>query len=149
MKFVRLSRFFALWNWLGSNSFTPPRPRPPAPTDEDSDFDGILGLAFSSLSSNPRAPTLPSKLVGDGKGMFAFHLADESDGELAIGGYNEERMQGDINWVNITRAAYWLVTMDVKFGSLTTTAPVGGIMDTGTSLIYGPQGQVNIDMRKP
>jgi len=81
--------------------------------------------------------------------MFAFHLADESDGELAIGGYNEERMQGDINWVNITRAAYWLVTMDVKFGNLTTTAPVGGIMDTGTSLIYGPQGQVNIDMRKP
>lgn len=109
---------------------------------ELAEFDGILGLAFPAISKSPNAPTVISKLAANGKGMFAFHLPDNADGELAIGGYNEERMSGDVHWVRLARAGYWLVSMDVGFGNLTMTAPVGGIMDTGTSLLYGPESQV-------
>jgi cathepsin D len=77
------------------------------------------------------------------RAMFAFYLGDEEDGELAVGGYNEARMSGDISWVDLIVPAYWLVRMDeVRFGSRTVSSGTAGIMDTGTSLIYGPQGQV-------
>jgi len=110
-----------------------------------SDFDGILGLAFPSISRLPAVPTVIGNLASVGKGMFAFYLADEADGELAIGGYNEARMQGEINWVDLARPAYWLVSLDsVKFGDTVIAASTtGGIMDTGTSLLYGPKGQVD------
>jgi len=110
-----------------------------------SKFDGILGLAFPSISSDAGEPTVIADLASAGKGMFAFYLGDEADGELAIGGYNEDRMQGDINWVDLARPGYWLISMDgVKFGDeVIAASATGGIMDTGTSLIYGPLQQVD------
>jgi len=110
-----------------------------------SKFDGILGLAFPNISSNQGVPTVIANLADVGKGMFAFYLADEADGELVIGGYDEARMQGKINWVGLARPGYWLVAMDsVRFGDqIITTGVTGGIMDTGTSLIYGPLEQVD------
>ena len=90
-----------------------------------------------------------AQLAAKGEGMFAFQLGDDADGELAIGGYNKERMEGDEpHWVNLVKAGYWLISMDeVRFGDLQTDGAVGGIMDTGTSLIYGPQSQVSGDGR--
>jgi hypothetical protein len=77
------------------------------------------------------------------RALFAFYLGDEEDGELAVGGYDEARMSGDITWVDLLSPAYWLAKMDeVKFGSKTISTGTAGIMDTGTSLIYGPQDQV-------
>mmetsp|Transcript_40046 Transcript_40046/g.86360 ORF Transcript_40046/g.86360 Transcript_40046/m.86360 type:complete len:447 (+) Transcript_40046:74-1414(+) len=116
---------------------------------ENAAFDGILGLAFQALSQDPQANTFIANLQdqdGVDRAMFAFYLGDESDGELAIGGYNEDRMQNpnEINWVPLAMPAYWLIAMDqVKFGdTVITTGQTGGIMDTGTSLIYGPEDQV-------
>lgn len=96
---------------------------------------------------NTLAANLKEKGVVE-KGMFAFYLGDEKDGELAIGGYNPDRVDGDINWVNLACPAYWLIGMDqVKFGdTVVTAAQTGGIMDTGTSLIYGPRGQVRLSL---
>jgi len=112
-------------------------------------FDGILGLAFPLISRDPGVDTIIPNLKKSGdldKAMFAFYLGDEKDGELAIGGYNTDRMKDPtkINWVDLAMPAYWLVSMDkVSFGGKEiTSAKTGGIMDTGTSLIYGPQGQV-------
>jgi len=110
-------------------------------------FDGILGLAFPLISRNPGVNTLIPNLKAKGvmeDAMFSFYLGDESDGELAIGGYDDSRMQGDITWVDLAYPAYWLVEMSqVKYGdNVITTGVTGGIMDTGTSLIYGPKDQV-------
>jgi hypothetical protein len=117
------------------------------PTDKDSAFDGILGLAFPSISLNPEAGTVFANLAREhkGEGVFAFYLADESDGELAIGGYNKDKVDGVINWVDLARVGYWLVSMEyVRFGdTIIAGEPTGGIMDTGTSLIYGPKVQVS------
>lgn len=114
---------------------------------EHAKFDGILGLAYPAISRDPGVNTFianlkEKKVVESGK--FAFYLGDNSDGELSIGGHNPERMQGEINWVDLACAAYWLIPMEqVKFGdTVITTGRTGGIMDTGTSLIYGPQKQV-------
>mmetsp|Transcript_27263 Transcript_27263/g.47258 ORF Transcript_27263/g.47258 Transcript_27263/m.47258 type:complete len:439 (+) Transcript_27263:113-1429(+) len=114
---------------------------------ENAKFDGILGFAYPNISRDPGVNTFISNLKENNvvdEGMFAFYLGDNSDGELAIGGYNPERMQGEINWVSLAYAAYWLIPMDqVKFGdTVITTGRTGGIMDTGTSLIYGPKDQV-------
>ena len=110
----------------------------------ESQFDGILGLAFPSISSDSGVPTVIANLAEAGKGTFAFFLGDEADGELAIGGWDEARLGGDINWVDLARPGYWLVSMDsVKFGDTAiTAAPTAAIMDTGTSIIYGPPLQV-------
>lgn len=110
-------------------------------------FDGILGLAFPSISQDPGVNTVIPTLKEEGvlpKAMFAFYLGDNADGELAIGGYNKERMQGEVNWVDLLTPAYWLVSMDqVKFGdTVVTRGKTGAIMDTGTSLLYGPMNQV-------
>lgn len=110
-------------------------------------FDGILGLGFPVISRNPGVNTLIPNLKEEGvldDAVFAFYLGDESEGELAIGGYDEARMQGDITWVDLIYPAYWLVEMgQIKFGdTVVSTGKCGGIMDTGTSLIYGPQAQV-------
>jgi len=110
-------------------------------------FDGILGLAFPAISRDPGVNTLIPNLHASGaieKSMFAFYLGDNADGELAVGGYDESKMKGDISWFNLARPAYWLVSVGkVTFGGEEiSTDLAGGIMDTGTSLIYGPQTQV-------
>merc|ERR1712127_760359 len=66
-------------------------------------------------------------------------------GEVAIGGYNKERMQNpdEIDWVPVEFPGYWLIAMDqVTFGDTVLVGRTGAIMDTGTSLIYGPASQV-------
>ena len=119
-------------------------PSGPRPSDGIAKFDGILGLAFPSLSQDPGVPSVIAHLAEAGRGTFAFYLGDGADGELALGGYDEARLDGAINWVDLARPGYWLVAMDsIKFGDdVVAASPAGAIMDTGTSIIYGPEGQV-------
>jgi hypothetical protein len=113
-------------------------------------FDGILGLAFPTISRDPGVNTVIPNLKEKGgldHAMFAFYLADNADGELAIGGYNKDRMEGDeksINWIPLLMPSYWIIGVDkVTFGGKEVhSGKVAGIMDTGTSLIYGPQAIV-------
>lgn len=119
------------------------------PVYKHSKFDGILGLAFPSISRDPGVNTVIPNLKEKGgldNATFSFYLGDDADGELAIGGYNEDRMEdpSQINWVDLVVPAYWLVDVDqVKFGDeIISNQKNGGIMDTGTSLIYGPKAEV-------
>lgn len=110
-------------------------------------FDGILGLAFPTISRDPGVNTVIPNLKEKGhldEAMFAFYLGDEADGELTIGGYDETKFEGDITWVDLITPTYWLAPVDqVKFGDkVVADSKVAGIIDTGTSLIYGPKDQV-------
>mmetsp|Transcript_25018 Transcript_25018/g.51673 ORF Transcript_25018/g.51673 Transcript_25018/m.51673 type:complete len:482 (+) Transcript_25018:151-1596(+) len=121
---------------------------------QEAKFDGILGMAFPILSQDPSSPTVLQSLHSQNqipKSLFAFYLGDNSDGELTLGGYDESRMldfpskgEDAINWVDLLSPAYWLTPMDsIKFGESTVASgKIGGIMDTGTSLIYGPQESI-------
>eukprot|EP00584_Thalassiosira_punctigera_P006830 CAMPEP_0172541856 /NCGR_PEP_ID=MMETSP1067-20121228/12599_1 /TAXON_ID=265564 ORGANISM="Thalassiosira punctigera, Strain Tpunct2005C2" /NCGR_SAMPLE_ID=MMETSP1067 /ASSEMBLY_ACC=CAM_ASM_000444 /LENGTH=459 /DNA_ID=CAMNT_0013327979 /DNA_START=52 /DNA_END=1431 /DNA_ORIENTATION=+ len=115
---------------------------------EDGSFDGVLGLAFDNIASmGAGEKTFMTNLKDQPEvenAMVAFHFGDMEDGELAIGGYNTELMKDpeDIHWVPLVTPAYWLVPMEgVKMGEFETGGSAG-IMDTGTSLIYGPKHEV-------
>jgi hypothetical protein len=110
-------------------------------------FDGILGLAFPILSVN-KVPTVFENMASQGlvdKNLFSFYLGTESGakGELLLGGIDENHYSGDINYVPLSSATYWEVTL----GGLTVDGTVYGagdkaIMDSGTSILTGPSDVV-------
>ncbi len=68
-------------------------------------FDGILGLGFDSISVGG-AETVFHNAIEQGlveKGMFAFYLGDNADGELTFGGYDESKYTGDLTWVKLCK----------------------------------------------
>ncbi|KAM6989085.1 cathepsin D-like, partial [Passerculus sandwichensis] len=109
----------------------------------------------------PRAPARPvfDNMMEQGlfrNNVFSFHLrsgASEGDGgELLLGGIDEGRFEGPLHYIPVSRKSYWQVHMD----RLSVGAPgaagcrdpplCGGgceaIVDTGTSLVTGPSGDV-------
>ncbi|TFK56005.1 endopeptidase [Heliocybe sulcata] len=107
-------------------------------------FDGILGLAYDTISVNHIVPPfygmINQNLVDEP--VFSFRLGDseEDGGEAVFGGIDESAYSGDIHYVPVRRKAYWEVELEkVSFGDdeleLENT---GAAIDTGTSLIALP-----------
>lgn len=115
-------------------------------------FDGILGLGFDAISVN-KIPTPVENLVQQGqidRGVFAFYLEDNLDdpddiGSLIIGGIEESHFQGDLHSAPVIREAYWEVQLDkLRLGGLDLLEGQSSvILDSGTSLIVGPQRMVD------
>ncbi|KAJ1994065.1 aspartic proteinase precursor [Coemansia spiralis] len=82
----------------------------------DTEFDGLFGLAFKSLSSGglvpPMTKMIEEALVDEPVFAFALSQGHRSFGELLLGGYNELHYKGDLRWMRVTRAKYWQVTME-------------------------------------
>jgi len=107
-------------------------------------FDGILGLGFEGLSEGGANTVLKNAIdqnvVRDS--VFAFDLGDNQDGELTFGGYDESKFKGEITWVNLSEASYWLIDIDdVSVGRIS-SGKTNGIVDSGTSLITGPSAKI-------
>jgi len=109
-------------------------------------FDGILGLAFPELTRNPGVNTVIQNLLAQNviqSHVFSFYVGKDKDGEIAIGGMDETKMKKEtLNCINIVEPArYWLTPIDqVKFdGKVVSSGNDAGIIDSGTSLIYGPR----------
>jgi len=107
-------------------------------------FDGILGLGFDSISVGG-VKTVFHHAMEQGlldEPMFAFYLGDMEDGELTFGGYDKTKYVGDIQWVDLAKATYWQINLDaIKMGSYATGA-TNAIVDSGTSLLVGPNRDV-------
>ncbi|KAL7666670.1 Peptidase A1 domain-containing protein [[Candida] zeylanoides] len=110
-------------------------------------FDGILGLAYNTISVNKIVPPIYNA-IDQGlldEPQFAFYLGDtakdENDGGVAtFGGYDVNAFTGKIKWLPVRRKAYWEVSFDGiglgdEYAELTST---GAAIDTGTSLITLP-----------
>ncbi|KAJ1966173.1 aspartic proteinase precursor [Dipsacomyces acuminosporus] len=82
----------------------------------DTEFDGLFGLAFKSLSGGglvpPMVKMINDELVEEPVFSFALSQGHRSHGELLIGGYNEMHYKGELKWVNVIHAKYWQVTME-------------------------------------
>ncbi|XP_034046562.1 napsin-A [Thalassophryne amazonica] len=110
-------------------------------------FDGVLGMAYPSISVANVTPVfdmaMAAKLLP--QNIFSFYISRdptaEVGGELMLGGTDQQYYTGDIHYVNVTRKAYWQIQMNgVEVGTQLTLCKAGcqAIVDTGTSLIVGP-----------
>jgi len=107
-------------------------------------FDGILGLAYDTISVNHIVPPFYS-MVHQGlldSPVFSFRVgsSEEDGGEAIFGGIDDTAYTGKITYVPVRRKAYWEVELEkVTFGDdeldLENT---GAAIDTGTSLIVCP-----------
>ncbi|GME83773.1 unnamed protein product [Ambrosiozyma monospora] len=109
-------------------------------------FDGILGLAYDTISVNHVVPPIYNA-INNGlfdEPQFGFYLGDsdksEDGGVATFGGIDKSKFTGKITWLPVRRKAYW----EVKFDGLALGdeyAPLanhGAAIDTGTSLIALP-----------
>lgn len=107
-------------------------------------FDGIMGLGFEGLALGG-ATTVFKNAIDQGKvaqQMFAFDLGNNKDGELTFGGYDDSKFTGEITWENLSEANYWKIDIeDISAGSFS-SGKTNGIVDSGTSLITGPSGEI-------
>ncbi|CEL62092.1 hypothetical protein RSOLAG1IB_10194 [Rhizoctonia solani AG-1 IB] len=121
----------------------------------DGSFDGILGLGPTELGKNvvtpnngKPVPTTMDALLAQKKitqNVFGVSFAPTKsrgvvNGELTLGGINEQRFTGKLNWVGITKTEpwnrYWGFEQSIKYGNQTLQLPSAGVVDTGTTLIY-------------
>jgi hypothetical protein len=121
-----------------------------------SPMDGILGMAFSSISVGG-VPAPMDALVTSGAlkvPTFAFYLGGGSNGvnsELVFGGVDAKHYSGDFEYVSLNAETYWQVRLkDVKVGgsSVLGWTAENAIVDSGTSLIAAPQDRIFSMMQK-
>jgi len=105
-------------------------------------FDGILGLAFSTISVDDLQPVFLA-MVQQGvvdKPIFSFYLETTgNNGELTIGGADPSHYTGDVSYVPLTSETYYEVALNgFTAGGSTVTNTAKAILDTGTSLLALP-----------
>ncbi|KAK4056584.1 hypothetical protein OIO90_002432 [Microbotryomycetes sp. JL221] len=111
--------------------------------------DGVLGMAYSIISNMGEQPFFQTlHMQGAVKeNVFSFRLGDNDEGELYLGGHNENLYEGDIEWTDVTVPAYWMVQGAVHVStpasnaSQTTNTDQLFVIDTGTTLILAPTEQ--------
>jgi saccharopepsin len=107
-------------------------------------FDGILGLAYDTISVNHITPPFYS-MINSGlldSPVFSFRIgsSEEDGGEAIFGGIDATAYKGEIDYVPVRRKAYWEVEIEqVSFGDeVLELENTGAAIDTGTSLIALP-----------
>ena len=110
-------------------------------------FDGILGLAFNTISVDGIPPVfadfVAAGLLDDN--VFGFYLQSDwfHTGELEIGGIDSAHYTGTLQWTNLTSDTYWEAKLDgLRVGSTIATNVTKAVFDTGTSLLAGPKADV-------
>ncbi|XP_032394653.1 napsin-A [Etheostoma spectabile] len=114
-------------------------------------FDGVLGMAYPSISVANVTPVFDTAMAAKllPQNIFSFYISRDPKaavgGELMLGGTDPQYYTGDLHYVNVTRKAYWQIMMSgVDVGNQLTLCKAGcqAIVDTGTSLIVGPVEEI-------
>jgi hypothetical protein len=104
-------------------------------------MDGILGLAFQSISSDHVVPVFEAfyeqGLIGDNS--FSFYLTDMPNAEgsrLFFGGYDRSYFEGELSYHALSSQDYWSLRLDgISIGDHMYGQGASSIIDSGTSLI--------------
>jgi hypothetical protein len=110
-------------------------------------FDGILGLAWPSISVDKVVPPIQN-MLSQGilkTGVFSFYLPsqDGAKGELDLGGIDSSKYTGELFYQPLSSKTYWEIQLDsLDVGGTSATSSNKAIVDTGTSLLAGPSSDV-------
>ena len=99
--------------------------------------DGVFGLAFRAIS-RLNAPTAFEMLAPHlDEEMFAFSVpTDTLAGELVLGGVDESRFVGDLQWIDVsTPHKYWQAALTSASIGAQPLAGSAAVFDTGTTLL--------------
>ncbi|XP_077874648.1 gastricsin [Ictidomys tridecemlineatus] len=112
-------------------------------------FDGIMGLAYPSLSEGGATTALQGMLQVDALSspMFSVYLSNqegsEDGGAVIFGGVDESLYTGQIFWAPVTRELYWQIGIQEFYvgeeASGWCSQGCQAMVDTGTSLLTVPQ----------
>jgi len=114
-------------------------------------FDGIVGLAFDSISVDSVTP-LWYNILAQGlvtQPIFAFWLNRASGkgvpgGELVLGGVDSSHYTGAFTFVPLTNETYWMFAVQsMSIAGKSVCSNCRAIADSGTSLIVGPKSAVD------
>uniref|UniRef100_A0A672FT50 Peptidase A1 domain-containing protein n=1 Tax=Salarias fasciatus TaxID=181472 RepID=A0A672FT50_SALFA len=105
-------------------------------------FDGVLGMAYPSISVADVTPVFDTAMAAKllPQNVFSFYISRDPaaavGGELMLGGTDPQYYTGELHYVNVTRK-------ERKIFSLTLCkSGCQAIVDTGTSLIVGPSEEI-------
>ncbi|XP_065793512.1 pregnancy-associated glycoprotein 2-like [Muntiacus reevesi] len=112
-------------------------------------FDGVLGLAFPSISLTGARPIFDN-LWSQGafsEPVFAFYLSkSKPEGSVVMfGGVDHRYYKGELNWVPVSHKRHWQISMNrtTMNGEVVACSPgCHATLNTGTSVIYGPKEMV-------
>ncbi|XP_028654966.1 pepsin A-like [Erpetoichthys calabaricus] len=113
-------------------------------------YDGILGLAYPSISTSGATPFFDN-LMRKGlvsQKLFSFYLSrhGRAGSVLTFGGLDPAYYNGSIQWIPLSSKTYWQITVEnVKVQGQVVACVHGceAIVDTGTSMIIGDSNNIN------
>ncbi|KAG7451049.1 acid protease [Guyanagaster necrorhizus] len=115
---------------------------------DNTDFDGLMGLAQSTLSNQdfltPVESLAKNGLISEAITSYKIsRLADgKNDGEITFGGLDETKFQADtlVTVDNISKQGFWIAALDAVSVNGTDLKVEGqaAILDTGTTLLIVP-----------
>jgi len=120
-----------------------------------SPFDGILGLAYQSISADNVPTWFDNAVAQNGiDSVFSFYLDSTSGSNssvLTLGGYDTDYFTGSISYheLYLDLGDYYMITFNgCKVGTtnINTNCGISGcrtIVDSGTSYIVGPQAAIS------
>ncbi|KAG2468210.1 PEPA protein, partial [Polypterus senegalus] len=114
------------------------------------EFDGILGLAYPSISASDATPVFDN-MMSEGlvsQDLFSFYLSrnGQEGSVVTFGGVDPAYYTGSIHWIPLSSETYWQITVqNVKVKGQVVACVYGceAIVDTGTSLLVGDSNNIN------
>ncbi|XP_015197906.1 pepsin A-like [Lepisosteus oculatus] len=113
-------------------------------------YDGILGMAFPSISASGATPVFDNMMKQGlvSQDVFSFYLSrnGQTGSVLTLGGVDPSYYTGQIYWIPLSSKTYWQITMEKVTINGNLVACAGGcqaIVDSGTSLVIGPSSDIN------
>ncbi|KAM9557497.1 pepsin A-5 [Guaruba guarouba] len=112
-------------------------------------FDGILGLAFPSISSDGATPVFDN-MMNEGlvaRDLFSVYLSknEESGSFVLFGAIDPYYVTNGISWIPLSAETYWQITMhrvSIEDEVAACQSSCQAIVDTGTSLLAMPNGDL-------
>lgn len=108
-----------------------------------SKWDGIMGLAFPSISVTGATPVFYNLMAQhpEMEPVFSFYLPDTDGhtGVMDIGGIDTAHYTGELQNVPLTHERWWETEMDsFTVGDVMIHGKANIVLDTGTSTLTGP-----------